>query len=132
MKQFTFYILHKGGQRSERKANRLISGPVHFKKCEPDRRSGPVHKYYRSGPVRSGSQILPVRSIPVHNFYRFGPVHELLEYEDKDFPTVNSIFSSLFHRCHRFGLVRSGSVHRFYRSGPVRFIDFTGPVRSGS
>ena len=113
-----------------------------------------------TGPaVRSGSQVLSVRSgsvrftnitvpsIPVHNFYRFGPVHELLEYEDKDFPTVNSIFSSLFHRCHRFGPVRftrltgpvrfdshilqirssaihtfdrSGWIHNFYRSGPVR------------
>ena len=100
------WLRNKGGQRSERKANRLISGPV--------------HRYYRSGPVRSGSQILPVRSIPAHNFYRFGPVHELLEYEDKDFPTVNSIFSRLFHRCHRFGLVRSGWVHIFDRSGPAQ------------
>ena len=27
-----------------------------------------------TGAVRSGSQMLPVRSGPVHRFYRFGPV----------------------------------------------------------
>ena len=46
-------------------------------------RCGPVHRFYRCGPVRftdvtgavrSGSRILPVRSGPVHRFSRFGSV----------------------------------------------------------
>ena len=97
-----------------------------------------------------------MRSGPVHNFYRFGPVHEILESEDKDSSTVNSIFSCLFHRCHRFGPVRftrlagpvrfgshilqiqsssvhtfdwSGWIHTFYRSGSAHNFHRSGPVR---
>ena len=64
----------KGGHRSERIPNGFISGPVHRKKYEPDRRSGPVRFIDFTGSVRFGSQILPVGSGPVHRFHRSGSV----------------------------------------------------------
>ena len=66
-----FFEIIKGGHRSERTPNGFISGPVHKKKYEPDRRSGPVrfidftgsvHRFYRSGPVRFIDFTGPVRS----------------------------------------------------------------------